>query len=212
MFSKRLIEIASLVPVHSTVVDVGCDHGLLDIYLTLNRNCTCTAADINENCLKQAKDNFKKYSLTNKIKTVLSDGLTNVEYNKEDVIIIAGMGTNTILKILEEHDLENVIVQTNTDLVTFREAITDKYIIEDERVVKERGIYYVIMKLKKGTKNYKFEDYLLGPIIKKTAKYNDYHEHLLNKYTDIYNNVPKSQVNKKLEYRLYIKTIKKYCK
>ena len=63
MFSKRLLEIASLVPVHSTVVDVGCDHGLLDIYLTLHRNCKCTASDINENCLKSARENIKKYSL-----------------------------------------------------------------------------------------------------------------------------------------------------
>ena len=63
MFSKRLLEIASLVPVHSTVVDVGCDHALLDIYLTLHRNCNCTASDINENCLKSARENIKKYSL-----------------------------------------------------------------------------------------------------------------------------------------------------
>ena len=61
MFSKRLLEIASLVPVHSTVVDVGCDHALLDIYLTLHRNCNCTASDINENCLKSARENIKKY-------------------------------------------------------------------------------------------------------------------------------------------------------
>ena len=112
MFSKRLLEIASLVPVHSTVVDVGCDHGLLDIYLTLHRNCKCTASDINENCLKSARENIKKYSLVDKIKVVKSDGLNDVKYNKTDYIIIAGMGTNTILRILENHDVENIIVQT----------------------------------------------------------------------------------------------------
>ena len=31
--SKRLETIASLVPINSKVIDIGCDHGLLDIYL-----------------------------------------------------------------------------------------------------------------------------------------------------------------------------------
>ena len=31
--SKRLEEISSLVPLKARVVDIGCDHGLLDIYL-----------------------------------------------------------------------------------------------------------------------------------------------------------------------------------
>ena len=211
MFSKRLLEIASLVPVHSTVVDVGCDHGLLDIYLTLHRNCKCTASDINENCLKSARENIKKYSLTEKIKVVTSDGLDNVKYKKSDYIIIAGMGTNTILKILENHDLDNVIIQTNTDLFDFRETITDNYIIEDEKVVKERGIYYVIMKLRKGYKNYKYEDYIVGPIIKNRPEYEEYRNYLLEKYEVIYNSIPTKNFNKKLEFRLIVKSIKKYC-
>ena len=67
MFSKRLIELASLIPTHSTVVDVGCDHALLDIYLTINRHCKCTASDISENCLEKAKLNLKKFKLEKEI-------------------------------------------------------------------------------------------------------------------------------------------------
>lgn len=211
MFSKRLLEIASMVPVHSTVVDVGCDHALLDIYLTLHRNCKCTASDINENCLKSARENIKKYSLVDKIKVVKSDGLDDVKYNKNDYVIIAGMGTNTILRILKNHKVDNIVIQTNTDIFEFRETITDDYIIEDEKVVKEKGIYYVIMKLKRGTKNYKFEDYIVGPIIKNKKEYADYRYFLLNKYNEIYNSIPASNINKKLEFRLIVKSIKKYC-
>ena len=32
--SKRLKTIAHMIPEHKNVIDVGCDHGLLDIYLT----------------------------------------------------------------------------------------------------------------------------------------------------------------------------------
>ena len=35
--SKRLDAISSLVPINSKVVDIGCDHGLLDIYLYQNK-------------------------------------------------------------------------------------------------------------------------------------------------------------------------------
>ncbi len=36
MISKRLESIASLIPNNSRVIDVGCDHALLDIYLAMD--------------------------------------------------------------------------------------------------------------------------------------------------------------------------------
>ena len=36
--SKRLEAVATLVDVGKRVIDVGCDHGYLDIYLTLNND------------------------------------------------------------------------------------------------------------------------------------------------------------------------------
>ena len=48
--TKRLEAIASLISNNSNVIDVGCDHAYLDIYLTLNReNIFCLACDINKN-------------------------------------------------------------------------------------------------------------------------------------------------------------------
>ena len=35
--SKRLEAISGLVPNNSKVIDIGCDHGLLDIYLYQNK-------------------------------------------------------------------------------------------------------------------------------------------------------------------------------
>ena len=46
---KRLKAIASLVEKGSKVIDVGCDHALLDIYLTLYNSNECIASDINKN-------------------------------------------------------------------------------------------------------------------------------------------------------------------
>lgn len=214
MFSKRLIEIASLIPSRSTVVDVGCDHALLDIYLTINSGCKCTAADISTQCLEKAKENIKKFKLEDEILLVNTDGLNEIKYSKKDYIVIAGMGTDTILEILDTCHADNVIVQTNTDLFDFREAITDNFEIVDEKVVFERNIYYVIMKLKRGRKNYSYADYFIGPIIKNlhTGIYKGYKDFLLEKYTSIYNNIPAKKLNKRLEIKSIIRSLKKYSK
>ena len=213
MFSKRLIEIASLIPLKSNVIDVGCDHGLLDIYLTLNRKCKCIASDVNENCLEQATSNIKKFGLEGEIDVVLSDGLKNIEYNEDDYVVIAGMGTSNILEILKDAKVNNLIIQSNTDLTELREELSDDFYIEDEKVVKERGLFYVIIKLKRGRKRYNDSDYIIGPIIKNKDKgvFKEYKKAMLNKYLNIYENVKKTSLNRRLEIGRIIKILKKYC-
>ena len=74
--SKRLKVIGDLVPDNSFILDIGCDHALLDIYVvTKNKNVKAIASDINEGPLKQAKINIKKYNLEDKIEITKADGL-----------------------------------------------------------------------------------------------------------------------------------------
>ena len=218
MFSKRLIEIASLIPVHSSVIDVGCDHALLDIYLTINKDCKCVASDISENCLNKAKENIKKFKLEDEIKLVKSDGLDDIEHTEKDITVLAGMGTDTILKILEKCKSDTIIIQSNTELYELRDEITNNFIITEEKVVYDKKIYYVIMKLKRGKKFYSYSDLLIGPIIKnkKSKIYKEYKESLIEKYQLIYNTISyktlnRNTINKKLELKTIIKKIKKYC-
>ena len=66
--SKRLEAISSLIPNNSKIIDIGCDHGLLDIYLYQKKISTkLIASDINENALNNAKDNIKKNKLITKL-------------------------------------------------------------------------------------------------------------------------------------------------
>ena len=59
---NRLKRITDFIPSDSYILDVGCDHALLDIYLALNRNnVKLIASDINENPLKIAKENIKMF-------------------------------------------------------------------------------------------------------------------------------------------------------
>ena len=61
-FSKRIRILASLIEPNKNIVDIGCDHALLDIYLTLYNHNSCIATDINEKAIQHAKENIKKYN------------------------------------------------------------------------------------------------------------------------------------------------------
>ena len=99
--SRRLEKIATFVDNDSSVVDIGCDHALLDIYLVLNKkDIKVVASDVNKNALNNALSNIKKYKLTDKIDTVLSNGLESIDVTGLDTIIISGMGTHTMVGIL----------------------------------------------------------------------------------------------------------------
>ena len=57
--SKRLKTIADLIPNDSKVIDVGCDHAYLSIYLSKEKKCKCLATDVNSNALENAKRNMR---------------------------------------------------------------------------------------------------------------------------------------------------------
>lgn len=121
--SKRLQTVASFVPDNSKIIDVGCDHALLDIYLMENlKNIQILATDINENPLKIAKTNLEKYNFQDKITLKQMNGIENIP-NTIDTIIIAGMGGILITDILKPEKLKNIkniILAPNNEFQTVR--------------------------------------------------------------------------------------------
>ena len=104
---NRLKRITDFIPSDSYILDVGCDHALLDIYLALNRNnVKLIASDINENPLKIAKENIKKYNLEDEITLEKADGVSKIN-DEVDTVVIAGMGTSTINDIIN-NDLKKL--------------------------------------------------------------------------------------------------------
>ncbi|MEG1506568.1 MAG: class I SAM-dependent methyltransferase, partial [Bacilli bacterium] len=117
MSKSRIISLACLVDKDSSVLDIGTDHAYLPIYLIKNNICkNVTASDISKNVLEYSKKNIIKYNMEDKIKLVLSDGFSNIT-DEFDIAVIAGMGFNTIKKILDTDKLPNkLIIQCNNDL------------------------------------------------------------------------------------------------
>ena len=170
--SKRLEVVASFVNDNSKVIDIGCDHGLLSIYLVNKyKNIKVIASDVNENALSSAITNIKKEKLENRIETRLGSGLDVVKADEIDTIVIAGMGANTIVGILKYStsklsNVNNIIIQSNTDLYFLRKNITSLgYYIEDEILVEDKNIIYTVIKFTKGKKRYNYEKLYLGPIL-----------------------------------------------
>ena len=205
--SKRLQAVATLVDVGRKVIDVGCDHAYLDIYLTLNNENKCIATDINENALNSAIKNIEKYNLTDKIEVKLTDGLTDIKVNKKDNLVICGMGTHTILDILKTNKLSNtLIISSNNDIDILRREVANLgYFIDSEIFIIDKGKPYIIIKFKKGYKKYNENDYIFGPILKYNIQYKKY---IINKYKKIIKQISIKKINIKFKYILLILRLK----
>ena len=171
--SIRLEAISSLVPNNSKIIDIGCDHGLLDIYLYQKKiSNKVIASDINENALNNAKENIKKHNLEKFIETRLGNGLDTLKDTDDiDTVIISGMGAHTVVGIIKNNlnklkKINTIIVQSNTKNEFLRKEITKlDYLIEDELLVEDNKKIYTVIKFKKGKKRYNKKQLYFGPVL-----------------------------------------------
>ena len=215
--SKRLEAISSLVPINSSIIDIGCDHALLDIYLHQKKiSNKIIASDINANALDNAKENIKKYKLDKYIETRLGSGLDPIDKeDKIDTIIISGMGGHTIVGILKNNKkkLENIntiIIQSNTKLEFLRKEVTKlNYQIDDEIILEDNKKIYTIIKFIKGKKKYTKKELYFGPILlkKKDKLFIEKNKQELTKLNLLLKMLPKNKIldryKIKKEIRLY---------
>ena len=211
--SKRLELIASFIPDNSKVIDIGCDHGLLDIYLYQNKkNISIIASDINEQALNNAKKNISDNRLNEHIDLRLGNGLDVVEANEIDTIIMSGLGSYTIVGILKKNinklnNVDNIVIQSNTKLCFLRKEITKlKYYISDEEMIYDKGIYYTIIKFKKGKKKYNRKELYFGPIlIKNKGKvFEEYNKRELERLSLVLKMLPKNKIIDRIKTKYMI--------
>lgn len=188
MFSKRIEAIASLIDSDSTILDVGCDHGYLPIYLMLfNHAKKVYASDISESAVQGALKNFLKYNLD--IDVFCCDGLNDISVYY-DTLVICGMGYNTIKKILSDKQLcDTIIIQSNSDHYLLRLFMNNLgFMIDSEITILDKGIYYVLIKYVRGSEVIDKKFLHFG----KSAN-NDYFLYNLSKLEKIFGNLPKQK-------------------
>ncbi len=152
--SERLKEIAVLVPKSCRVADIGTDHGYLPIYLIKNGIASYVfACDIAEKPLQTAQKNIEASGLHN-IEPRLSDGLSNIQPDEIETVVIAGIGGEVISGIIErcgwiKSSAYTLILQPTTSPEKLRSHLAENgFSVDTEVAVCENGKIYSIMKVK----------------------------------------------------------------
>ena len=155
----RLQLLAELIPQGSRLADVGTDHGYVPVYL-IQRSLinTAIASDIGAEPLQHAVNTAAEYGVQG-IDFRLCPGLDAIAPEECDTILIAGMGGETIITILEnapwtrrgEHLL---ILQPMTKVEMLRKWLADNgYTFTGERLVFDKDHLYPIMLMRGGTQS-----------------------------------------------------------
>ena len=152
ILGPRLKTAANMVRKGTKVADIGTDHAYLIAYLLTNDICTFGyACDINPNPLKKAESTIKENFLENKARLVLCDGLAGLSREMAEDIVVAGMGGETIISILEncswsKDKSKHYILQPMTKSSVLRRYLCENgFEIQEERAVKDSCRIYTVM-------------------------------------------------------------------
>lgn len=184
---NRIEAIYSFIDLKDRVVDVGCDQAKLGILLA-KRNQKSIASDISPKVIERASLDIRKLGLDNLIDLRVSNGLQNIKKNEADTLVLSGMGTHTILEILNNTKLKfNKIITISNN---YHDILRDKmnelnYKVDKELIIKENNKYYNLILFTEGTKEYSQKELLLGLNQVDSKQYNEYLNHLLKKYKTI---------------------------
>lgn len=153
---KRLLDIISLIDKNKKVIDIGTDHGLVPLYLAKNGiSENILATDISEKSLDKLRmrldDNLRRI-----ITTKVTDGFVGIEKQDKQVAIIAGMGANTIIDIIEKSldfakNLDYLVLASNVNTEKLRTYLVDNnFEIIKDFLSYENNKYYDILKVRFG--------------------------------------------------------------
>jgi tRNA (adenine22-N1)-methyltransferase len=151
--SNRLKTIASFVPEGSKVADIGTDHGYIPIHLVQEGKAKhAIAMDVRTGPLMRAKSHIAEAGLADVIEVRLSDGLLKLNKDEADCVVIAGMGGELMIHILEEGKnlWDNIpcwVLSPQSELQKMRRFLVEQaFFVEQETMIKEDGKYYVVMR------------------------------------------------------------------
>ena len=208
MNNKRIEAISQLIDNDESVIDIGCDHGFLAKMLrTKGNNKLIICSDNKIGPLNNARNNLIGYD---NIHFELTDGVDNID-TVCDVCVLAGMGHNTVISIIENNEnyfrnCKKIIIQVNSVVAQMRQYLYNhKFQIIDECMVYDYK-YYQIMVVKSGQQQLNELQIEFGPVLleKKGEVFLQCYQKQLNHFQSLLSTLPenhpdRSQLSKKIE-------------
>ena len=206
--SKRISTIVKYIDKKDIVLDIGCDSAILSIYLAKNK-IKSYASDIKENIIKSDELIVKEMNLEDYVTLIVSDGLKNIDESLPiNTLVLAGMGTHTILEILNvDKKYDKIITISNNDYYILRKEMMGRgYIIDKEEIIYDKDKYYNLIIFKPGKKEYTEKELIVGVNHQNKKELKNYQKFLIEKFSKILsNNLPKESKTKLEKIIKYLK-------
>jgi tRNA (adenine22-N1)-methyltransferase len=150
--SNRLSRVASYLPKGAIFADIGSDHAYLPCFVCQKDPTShAIAGEVNVGPLSSAQETINKYKLNDRVEARLGNGLSVLQQDEVNQVVIAGMGGALIRSILENGKdkllcVNLVITQPNVDEKNVRNwFMENKFEIQDETILEENGHIYEII-------------------------------------------------------------------
>lgn len=159
------------------IADVGTDHGYVPIALAeRDAAVRAIAMDVRPGPLERAREHIREHGLEERIQTRLSDGVENLKAGEADTVVIAGMGGELVIHILEGgrhlwQSVERWVLSPQSELDKVRRYLeANGFAIADEEMVEEDGKYYTVMEAvrRQGAQNKREEEKAVSKAVAKT--------------------------------------------
>ncbi len=150
------------------VIDIGSDHGFLSVRCLeegVSDYAVCT--DIHEGPAQKSMGSLIMAGFKDRCTVKVTDGLDGIALEENDIVVIAGMGGLNIIDIITR------IVGTNDKTILGKCAFiiqpqksahlvrrffaAQGFVFADERVCKDRGFFYNVMRLEYSGKPYEID-------------------------------------------------------
>lgn len=154
--SNRLELVVSFVKPGESAADVGTDHGHVPVEL-VRRGIVkhALAMDVRKGPLSKAEENIAAAGLKASVEARLSDGVQKLNANEADTVIIAGMGGELVIHILEEgrhvwDTVEQWVLSPHSEIHKVREWLYHHgFFIAKEDMVYEEGKFYTVLDVRR---------------------------------------------------------------
>ncbi|MGZ9585031.1 tRNA (adenine(22)-N(1))-methyltransferase [Paenibacillus marinisediminis] len=150
--SRRLQQIADLVPNGCRMADIGSDHALLPAYLAKSGLITyAVAGEVNRGPYEAAERQVQTYALEKMVHVRLGDGLAVIEQGEVDCITIAGMGGSLMVSILNAAPeklagVTRLVLQPNVGEDLVRRWLREHdWLLVHETILEEDGKIYEVL-------------------------------------------------------------------